>query len=84
MIHELNHFGIVIRDLKKSLAFYQDLLGAKVVYKGFIPPTETDVIYLRIPGGMIELFTGPAAADGDVRPHAYRFMSNDLDADYAR
>src|SRR5690606_19013595 len=45
LIYELNHFGIVVRDLEKSLAFYQDLLGAKVVYKGFIPPSKTDVIY---------------------------------------
>ena len=50
MIHELNHFGIVIRNLEKSLAFYQDLLGAKVVYRGLIPAPQTDVVYLLITG----------------------------------
>jgi lactoylglutathione lyase len=85
VIHELNHFGIVIRDLKKSLAFYQDLLGAKVVYKGFIPPTETEVIYLQIAGGMIELLhrASPPPTETFGITHI-AFMSNDLDADYER
>ncbi len=29
MLYEFNHYGIVIRDLGKSLAFYQDVLGGE-------------------------------------------------------
>ena len=85
MINELNHFGIVIRDLGKSLAFYKDTLGAKVVYEGFIPPTKTDVIYLQIAGGMIELLhpAAPPSTESFGITHV-AFMSSDLDADYAR
>lgn len=36
MIYELNHCGIVIRDLEKSVAFYQDVLGAKMVVRDVI------------------------------------------------
>lgn len=85
MIYELNHFGIVVRDLQKSLDFYQGLLGGRIVYKGFIPPTRTDVIYLLIAGGLIELLhpaePGPETQFGITH---VAFMSNDLDADYAR
>ena len=85
MIHELNHFGIVVKDLKKSLAFYQDVLGAKVVFEGFIPPTRTDVVYLLISGGLIELLhRAEPPADETFGLTHIAFMSDDLDADYAR
>lgn len=85
MIYELNHFAIVTRDLKRSLAFYQDLLGARIVYKGFIPPTRTDVIYLQIAGGMIELLHPAEPRPGETFGITHvAFMTNDLDADYAR
>lgn len=85
MIYELNHFGIVVRDLKKSLDFYKDLMGASIVYEGYIPPTKTQVRYLLIVGGLIELLH-PAEPTPETQfgiTHI-AFMSNDLDADYAR
>jgi catechol 2,3-dioxygenase-like lactoylglutathione lyase family enzyme len=85
VIYEFNHFGIVVRDLQKSLDFYQGLLNARVVYKGFIPSSKTEVRYLLISGGLIELL-GPAEPGPDTKfgiTHI-AFMSNDLDADYAR
>jgi len=33
MIEELNHFGIVVRDLDASLAFYQRAFGAVIVFQ---------------------------------------------------
>jgi lactoylglutathione lyase len=85
VIYEFNHYGIVIRNLEKSLAFYQGLLGAKEVYRGFIPPTKTDVVYLLITGGMIELLhRADPPADEKFGTTHIAFMSNDLDADYDR
>lgn len=85
MIYELNHFGIVVKDLEKSLAFYQGVLGAEVVYKGFIPPSKTDVIYLIITGGLIELLhPAEPAPDTQFGITHIAFMSNDLDSDYQR
>lgn len=85
MIFEFNHYGIVVRDLKASLAFYEGLLGARIVYKGYIPPSKTDVIYLQISGGMIELLAPaePKPTDTFGVTHL-AFMSDSLDADYAR
>lgn len=88
MINELNHFGIVIRDLEKSLAFYQDVLGAKIVFQGVIPATETstqtDVVYLQIHGGMIELLhrVNPAPDETFGITHI-AFLTDSLDADFA-
>lgn len=85
MIHELNHFGIVVRNLDASLAFYQDILGAEIVFRGSIPSSKTDVVYLLISGGMIELLA-PAESPPDTEfgiTHI-AFLSDDLDGDYAR
>ena len=36
MIYELNHYNVVVKDLEKSMAFYQDYLGGKVVFRGSV------------------------------------------------
>ena len=85
MIYELNHYNVVVKDLEKSMAFYQDYLGGKVVFRGFIPPTQTDVIYLYIAGGLVELLhrKDPPADEIFGITHI-AFMSNDLDSDFER
>jgi catechol 2,3-dioxygenase-like lactoylglutathione lyase family enzyme len=83
MIYELNHAGIVIRDLEVSLRFYQDVLGAQVVARNFIPSNQTDVVYAQIAGGMIELLHRHQPAPGEVFGITHiGFMTDDLDADY--
>lgn len=85
MIYELNHYGIVIRNLEKSLAFYQGALGGKVVYQGLIPATQTDVVYLLIAGGLVELLhRREPPADEVFGVTHIAFMSSDLDTDYAK
>jgi catechol 2,3-dioxygenase-like lactoylglutathione lyase family enzyme len=83
MIYELNHAGIVIQDLEKSLRFYQDVLGAKIVAQNFIPSNQTDVTYIQIAGGMIELLHRRQPAAGEVFGITHLgFMTDDLDPDY--
>lgn len=85
MIYELNHFGIVIRDLEKSLDFYQGLFGAKVVFDGFIESSKTDVRYLQIGGGMIELLhPHEPGTDETFGVTHIAFLSDSLDEDYER
>lgn len=85
MIYELNHVGIVIRDLQKSLDFYERILGARVVYSGHIPATDTAVRYLQIGGGMIELLAPKNPSEDTEFGIAHvGFMSDDLDNDYNR
>jgi len=83
MIYELNHFGIVIRDLEKSLVFYQDVLGAKVTFRNVIPSSQTDVLYVQITGGLLELLYRRRPAANEVFGITHiAFMTDDLDTDY--
>jgi catechol 2,3-dioxygenase-like lactoylglutathione lyase family enzyme len=85
MIYELNHFGIVIRDLEKSLDFYQKAFGAKVVFKNFIAASETDVVYLQIAGGLIELLHPAAPGPEEVFGVTHiAFLTDSLDSDYQK
>jgi catechol 2,3-dioxygenase-like lactoylglutathione lyase family enzyme len=85
MIHEFNHFGIVVRNLDASLAFYQNLMGAQIVYRGYIPPSKTDVIYLLIAGGLIELLHPAEPRENETFGITHlAFMSDALDEDYRR
>ncbi len=36
----ISHIAICTRDMEKSLAFYRDMLGMKVLFDGFTDPTE--------------------------------------------
>lgn len=84
MIYELNHFGIVVRDLEKSVDFYQRLFGAQVVFEGLIESSMTDVRYLQIHGGMIELLHPRRPGDGEEFGITHiAFLTDDLDADFA-
>ena len=49
--------GIRVRDLDRSIAFYRDLLGLQVTYRGPIEPTggELAVLECRESGARIEL-----------------------------
>lgn len=83
MIYELNHVGIVIRNLEKSLAFYEGALGAKVVSQNIIPSSQTDVVYLQITGGMVELLHRREPAANEVYGITHiGFMTDDLDGDF--
>jgi hypothetical protein len=59
------------------------VLGAKVVLKDFIPSNQTDVVYVQIAGGMIELLHRRQPAAGEVYGITHiAFLSDDLDTDY--
>jgi catechol 2,3-dioxygenase-like lactoylglutathione lyase family enzyme len=83
MIHELNHAGIVVRNLDRSLAFYQSVLGARVVARNLIPSSQTDVVYVQIAGGLVELLHRRQPAPNEVFGITHiGFMTDDLDTDY--
>jgi catechol 2,3-dioxygenase-like lactoylglutathione lyase family enzyme len=85
MIYEFNHYGIVIKNLEASLRFYQGVLGGKIVYRGLIATSQTDVVYLLIAGGLVELLCrkSPSASEAFGVTHL-AFLSDSLNADYAR
>jgi catechol 2,3-dioxygenase-like lactoylglutathione lyase family enzyme len=84
VLYELNHFGIVVRELDASLAFYEGVLGARTVFRRFAESTQTHVIYLQLGEGLIELLHPlEPAEDAETGITHIAFMTDDLDGDHA-
>ena len=55
----LNHIGIYVKDLGKSLAFYEELFGYKVVNS--FTSGEAKISMIDIGGGTLELVQRPGS-----------------------
>lgn len=85
MIDELNHLGILVRDMGASLEFYERL-DARVVFR-HDGGDGVRLAYLQIAGGMIELVEVPAEQAAPQPRYGIdhlAFVSDDLDRDCAR
>jgi catechol 2,3-dioxygenase-like lactoylglutathione lyase family enzyme len=84
VIYELNHGGGRVRDLDASLAFYTGL-GAQVVDRLFMTNSRVNRVHVQVATGLVELLHNeepdPEASYG---LNHVGFMTDDLDADYAR
>jgi catechol 2,3-dioxygenase-like lactoylglutathione lyase family enzyme len=59
MISGMNHVGLSVSRLERSLAFYRDLLGLTVIEDGFFEGTQYDRIFrLREAKGRVALLSG--------------------------
>ncbi|MFW5998826.1 MAG: VOC family protein [Halanaerobiaceae bacterium] len=54
MIKKFDHTAITVSDLDKSIEFYRDILGCKIM--GMIDNENSKYIYLDAGGAVIELF----------------------------
>ena len=83
MIYELNHVGVMCRDLEKSVKFYKENFGAEVVFDYIVEGTPFHITYIQIAHGMLEL-----VGIGDQAPkYGYEhvsFMSDSIEDDYQR
>ncbi len=70
----VDHTGITVSDLDRSIAFYRDILGLEVTEKipcrgelfekiTGVPGAEIDIAYVRAPGHQIELLCYRNPAD---------------------
>ncbi len=83
MIRELNHLGIVVSDLNRSVDFYTKLLGAKKVWETKVEASGMEIAYLQLAQGLVELLF---FADGalPIGANHFGFYSDNLDEDFAR
>jgi methylmalonyl-CoA epimerase len=51
----INHVGIVVHDIEKSLGFWQDILGINLDYLENVPSLNLDLAFLNIGKTRIEL-----------------------------
>jgi catechol 2,3-dioxygenase-like lactoylglutathione lyase family enzyme len=84
VIYELNHVGGRVRDVDASVAFYTGI-GAEVVDRLFMSSSRVNRVHVQIATGLVELLHNevpdPEATYG---LNHVGFMTDDLDADYAR
>jgi len=84
VIYELNHVGGPVRDLEASLAFYTGL-GAEVVDRLFMTSSRVHRVHVQIATGLVELLhKEDPDQEADYGLNHVGFMTDDLDADYAR
>ncbi|SDL89770.1 VOC family protein [Sediminibacillus halophilus] len=57
MPYELDHVGIAVRDLKASIAFYQNVLGGKLIdrYRSETKGVESEIAIMEVNGSRTEL-----------------------------
>jgi len=72
MRYRLAYAGIQVRDLDRSIGFYRDVLGMRVVRRQHVPETRGEWAELRSPGSdqMLELNWYPE--DSTFFPGPYR------------
>ncbi|WP_022882784.1 VOC family protein [Gryllotalpicola ginsengisoli] len=80
MIRELNHLGILVRDYDASVAFYTEL-GGRVVFERRPPEHGTDLCYLQLGQGLIELI---GAGERPLGASHLAFLVDELEADFRR
>ena len=84
MIYELNHVGGRVQDLEASLAFYTGL-GAEVVDRLFMTGSRVHRVHIQLATGLVELLHNEEPdPDATYGLNHVGFMTDDLDADYAR
>ena len=55
MLNRLNHVAIAVPDLPKAVALYRDVLGAEVSPPQALPAHGVTVVFVRMPGSLVEL-----------------------------
>lgn len=84
--HHLNHVGVTVRDLERSLAFYRDVVGMEVYSRRRMQGdwfdtlthnsgADIDVAMLRLDGFVLQLVQY-LAGGGDTLPLAHHHVGN--------
>jgi catechol 2,3-dioxygenase-like lactoylglutathione lyase family enzyme len=82
MIYELNHLGILVADVEKSVDFYTGFLGATKVWGATVAEKGMEIVYLQLAQGLVELIS-VAGSEQPYGANHFGFYSDDLDADFA-
>ena len=68
----INHVGIVVPDIKKTLTFWQDILGINLDYREEVPTMNLDLAWLPVGKSRIEFLT-PTSEEGN---EYYEFLKS--------
>ncbi len=67
----INHVAIVVEDMEESLKFWRDALGIELHEMHDVPAENSQVAFLPLPGGEIELVQ-PTTADSGIAKYLAR------------
>lgn len=67
---KIHHVALIVRDIERSLDFYQNKLGFKLIEKTFRTKRESWKADIRLGEIQLELFTFPEAAVRPTYPEA--------------
>lgn len=84
MFKAIEHVGVKVADLERSLSFYTDIMGFKLTERGVRVDVRLDLAFLEPPGGgaQIELIH-PAGFSGGLDEgvvNHFSFSVDDIDA----
>ena len=90
-IKRLEHAGLTVTDLERSIAWYKEMFGCEVVQELYWPERDTRAVYLSLgeEGALLELFSRPGvhkAYEPDPEMVSYQHICvhvEDVDAAYA-
>jgi catechol 2,3-dioxygenase-like lactoylglutathione lyase family enzyme len=84
MITTFNHIGIMVKDIRQTVAFYQENFGAIFVRGMYMPGGHTIGAYMQIGSQMLE-FLCPLSPDGDTKYGIAHiaFLTDDIEAEAA-
>ncbi len=82
----LHHIGLYVADMKRSLAFYKDGLGGKVVREFPTVDRECTIILVELaPGAVVELLpSGKGRTESSIPWAHIAIRSSDARSDYKR
>lgn len=67
---KIHHVALIVRDIERSLDFYQNQLGFKLINKIFRTERESWKVDIRLGEIQLELFTFPGAPSRPSYPEA--------------
>lgn len=82
----LHHIGLYVADMNRSLAFYRDGLGGKIVREFPAADRESKIILVELaPGAVVELLpSGKGRTESNIPWAHLAIRSSDARTDYAR
>jgi methylmalonyl-CoA/ethylmalonyl-CoA epimerase len=72
MIKRIHHVAVVVDDIEGALVFWQDALGLKVAHRGEVPEQQTQVAFLPVGEGEVELVKPTTETSGMAKYLAKR------------
>lgn len=85
MFKRIDHVSFAVKDIDKSVNFYEEHLGFKKYYEHDVPvPAVEKIAYLKLGDSVLELIHVPDSSGSADQGYHFCLESDDFDGDYSR